>query len=255
MKKRVLALALVLMMSILLVIPAIAAQGQKPVLYDFAQLLSDQEAAEVSGKLELIREKFSVEVIVYTANTTQNIPHDRFARIIFDEENFGLGEDRDGILLLIDMDPMNRGWYIYGRGLGADAMTNYDIEEVGELIVPDLKDGNYANAFKIFADECEMRVDVAINGEPFSPIVTLVICLVIAFIISLIVTGVMRSQLKSVRSKYTATDYVRRGSMNVTVARDFFLYRTVSRRARPKPSNSSGGGGSGFRESGGGGSF
>ena len=254
MKKRVFALALVLMMSILLVIPAFAAERQNGV-YDFANLLSDREAENLSAQLDAIREKFSVEVVVYTVDTTQNIPHDRFARTIFDEENFGLGEDRDGILLLIDMDPMNRGWYIYGRGLGADAMTNYDIEEVGELIVPDLKDGNYANAFKIFADECEMRVDVAINGEPFSPIVTLVICLVIAFIISLIVTGVMRSQLKSVRSKYTATDYVRRGSMNVTVARDFFLYRTVSRRARPKPSNSSGGGGSGFRESGGGGSF
>lgn len=254
MKKRVLALALVLVMSLLLVIPAFAAERQNGV-YDFANLLSDREAENLSAQLDAIREKFSVEVVVYTVDTTQNIPHDRFARTIFDEENFGLGEDRDGILLLIDMDPMNRGWYIYGRGLGADAMTNYDIEEVGELIVPDLKDGNYANAFKIFADECEMRIDVAINGEPFSPIVTLVICLVIAFIISLIVTGVMRGQLKSVRSKYTATDYVRRGSMNVTVARDFFLYRTVSRRARPKPSNSSGGGGSGFRESGGGGSF
>lgn len=253
MRKRVFALAFVLVMILLLAIPATAAEGQKPVVYDFAQLLSDQEAAEVRGKLEGIREKFSVEVIIYTTNTTQNIPHDRFARMIFNEENFGLGQDRDGILLLIDMDPMNRGWYIYGRGLGADAMTDYDIEEVGELIVPDLKDGNYVNAFTIFADECEMRIDVAINGEPFDPITTLLICLVVSFIIALIVTGVMRGKLKSVRSKYTATDYVRPGSMNVAVARDFFLYRTVSRRARPKSSSSSGG--SGFRESGGGGSF
>lgn len=255
MKKRIFALALVLVMSLLLVTPAFAAERQNGV-YDFANLLSDREAVKLSAQLDVIREKFSVEVIVYTVDTTEGRSHESFARMIYDDHGFGLGEDRDGVLLLIDMDPMNRGWYIYGRGLGADAMTSYDIEEVGELIVPDLQDGNYANAFKIFADECEMRIDVAINGEPFNPAKSLGISLVIAFIIALIVTGVMRGKLKSVRSKYTATDYVRRGSMNVAVARDFFLYRTVTRRARPKSNGSSGGSrGSGFRESGGGGSF
>ena len=75
--------------------------------------------------------------------------------------------------------------------------------------------------------------------------------MIIGLVIALIVTGIMRSKLKSVRHKVAASDYVRPGSMHVTVRRDFYLYRTVSRRPKPKSS----GGSSGSRRSGGGGSF
>ena len=49
-----------------------------------------------------------------------------------------------------------------------------------------------------------------------------------------ITTGIMRSQLKSVRRKNSASDYVRDGSFKVTNSRDIFLYRKVDRRQRPK---------------------
>ena len=62
----------------------------------------------------------------------------------------------------------------------------------------------------------------------------------IGFVIAFIATAIMRSKLKSVRSKSGATDYIKQGSFRVTRANDFFLYRTVSRRARPKDTGSGG---------------
>lgn len=47
-------------------------------------------------------------------------------------------------------------------------------------------------------------------------------------------TGIMRSQLKSVRKKNAASDYVRDGSFNLTDKRDIYMYRKVDRRAKPK---------------------
>jgi len=44
----------------------------------------------------------------------------------------------------------------------------------------------------------------------------------------------MKGQLKSVRFKSAASDYTKAGSMNVTESRDLFLYRTVSRREKPR---------------------
>jgi uncharacterized protein len=76
---------------------------------------------------------------------------------------------------------------------------------------------------------------------------------VIGLVIALIVTGVMKGKLKTVRPKHAAADYVRPGSMDLRVRRDLYLYRTVSRRPRPKSTSS--GGSSGSRRSGGGRSF
>ena len=73
-------------------------------------------------------------------------------------------------------------------------------------------------------------------------------------------TGFRRGQLKTVRRKAAASDYVRPGSMNVAYANDVFLYSHVNRTAKPKDNDSSGGSAthtssSGTTHGGGGGKF
>ena len=68
------------------------------------------------------------------------------------------------------------------------------------------------------------------------------------------------TQLKTVRRKAAASDYVRPGSMNVAYANDVFLYSHVNRTAKPKDNDSSGGSAthtssSGTTHGGGGGKF
>jgi uncharacterized protein len=71
----------------------------------------------------------------------------------------------------------------------------------------------------------------------------------------------MKSKLKTVRYKAEANSYVRPGSMNITVSRDLFLYRTVAVSPKPKSNSDSDGGSSthtsssGSTHGGGGGSF
>jgi uncharacterized protein len=217
-----------------------------------AGLLTESEADALETRLEAIADKFSVQVAILTMPTCDGEDHEAYAKNFYREAGYGLGENKDGILLLIDMDEDNRGWAIYGKALGADAMTSSVIESVGEDMTPDLKDGNYADAFDTFAERCEERIDIAINGEPFDPVWTLIVCLVVSLLLALIITGVMKGQLKSVRSQRAATNYVRKGSLNVTESYELFLYRTVEKREKPKSSSS---GSSGSRESSGSGSF
>ena len=62
------------------------------------------------------------------------------------------------------------------------------------------------------------------------PIVRNIIISVIAgLIIAFIITFAMKSKLKTVRSKYNASDYTVPGSMNITNSSDMYLYRTVSK--------------------------
>ena len=63
----------------------------------------------------------------------------------------------------------------------------------------------------------------------------MVIAVLLGVVLSaLIPMNVLKGELKSVRAKAAATDYVRSGSMNLTQDKDIFLYHTVTRTEKPK---------------------
>ena len=76
--------------------------------------------------------------------------------------------------------------------------------------------------------------------EPMSP-VWILISLGIGLALALIITGTMRSQMKTVRMKPDAADYMKKNSLNLTRCGDMFLYNQVSRTAKPKEDSSGGG--------------
>ena len=93
------------------------------------------------------------------------------------------------------------------------------------------------------------RVEALYRRVDFSK--NLIICLIIGLVIGLIVVLVLKGQLKSVHQQHLAHDYVKEGSMNLTIQRDMFLYRNVTRTKR-ESSGSSGSGGGSSRNVGGG---
>ena len=64
--------------------------------------------------------------------------------------------------------------------------------------------------------------------------IALLVCLAIGLIVGLITVLSMRSQLKSVRPKNAAGEYIVQGSFHLRHSRDIFLYRNVTRTPRPK---------------------
>lgn len=62
----------------------------------------------------------------------------------------------------------------------------------------------------------------------------ILICIAIGIVAALIVTGIMGAQLKSVRPQNAAGSYVVDDSFRLTHSRDLYLYRNVTRHARPK---------------------
>ena len=45
----------------------------------------------------------------------------------------------------------------------------------------------------------------------------------------------MKSGMTSVRHKVEAQNYIKRDSLNLTVAEDLYLYKKLEKRAKPKP--------------------
>lgn len=254
MRKRLFALLLVLTVFACIAIPADAQTDFGSPVVDQADLLTDAEERALEARLENLANSYYVDVVIVTVDTGYDADNEEYAEWLFLTYGYGYGRDRDGILLLINMDPYNRGWAIYGHGLGADAMPYNQIMKLGDAMTPDLKAGDFSAAFDLFIRRCEDRINITINGEPFAPGKMLLISLIVGLVVALIVTGIMRSKLKSVRAQHAASNYVRQGSMHLTQSYELYLYKTVTRRARPK-STSSGGRSSGSRSSSGSGRF
>ena len=219
-------------------------------VWDEAELLNETEVAQLNSKLESISKKYKAEIRVVTLSSMDGGDIDEFLEYLYDESGFGYGENHDGVLLVVCMDP--REYRILSNGFAGEAITSGDIDAIGEAFKFDLSDGNYADAFDTFADKCEYYLDGHINGFPFNTGKNLLICLGIGLVVALIVTGIWKSQLKSVRKQSAANAYVKAGTMQITQSGDFFMYRNVTKTQKQSSSSS---GSSGSSRSTGGGSF
>ena len=255
MKKRILSALLVLMLCVTLSLSVSAYSWDdmpefgNGFLYDGADLLTYPEEAELREKLDEVSDAYDVQIVVYTIASMNGGNIDFYLDALYDSQRFGYGANRDGVLLLVCMNP--REYRILSNGYAGVAIDSGCIYDIGNMIVSDLSDGNYADAFHGFADECAYYLDGYVNGYPFDAGKTLLISLVIGVAVGLIVVFILKGQLKSVRRQDQARAYVKPGSMKITVSNDIFLYRNVTR-TRKESSKSSGSGGGSARSRGGG---
>ena len=247
MKKKLFALLFAVILCVSFALPVSAANDTR--LVDEAQLLTSSEAAEIESYLDEISERQKFDVVIHTTYDTNGQYIRDYADDYFDYNGYGFGSKYDGCILVIDMS--GRDWWISGCGRGVENIDSETIDMIGEEITPYLSSGDYYDAMITYADLCDKYCD----GSPYNWFFGIVFSLVVGFGIALISVFVMKGKLKSVRRQPAAKDYLVAGSMNVTSSRDIFLYRNVTRRAKPKENSGSHTSSSGRSHSGGGGSF
>ena len=227
MKKRITALLLVLVLGLFLALPAAASQGVNTygLVDDGADLLTEEQEAQLTAYLKSLGEKLDISLVVVT--------------VYYDTYGFL----PDGALFLVSME--YRDWWVSTTGKCEDEISSDKIEDAA---VSYLSSGDYYGAFQAFAQSCEKQMTPAY-------FLGAVICIVIGVVAALVVTFTMRSQMKSVRPQNSAASYICPGSLNVTASRDIFLYRTHTVTAKPKSSSGSRSGSSGRSHGGGGGKF
>lgn len=221
-------------------------------MVDNAGLLSTDDVASIESQLTDLAQKYDMHYVIVTDDDPNISSAMEVADDFFDYNGYGAGDDRSGVLLYINMS--TRDVWISTRGFGITAFTDAGIEYILDELVYGLGDEAYYETFETFTALCDDFTLQAKNGtpydvdhmpeEPFPWIGGLIMCMALGAIVGLIYVLVLRGQLKSVAPNESAADYMVKGSMHVTNSREFFLYRTVSKTARPQ-NNSSGGGGGG----------
>lgn len=236
MKRNCLSMLFVVVLCLSLTVGAFAASGAN--IYDEADLLSTQEETQLAERLSEIGKEFDAQIAVMTVSFTGG-NMDAYIEEKFDSMNMGYGENRDGVLLLVCMN--DREYRILSNGYAGEAIGSSQIDAIGDAIVSDLSDGDYADAFITFADNCAYYLNGYLNGFPFHVGKNLIVALIIGIAAGIAVALVLKKQLKSVRQQKQANVYIKSGSMQITTSRDLFLYRQVSRTKKQSSNSSSSG--------------
>lgn len=246
MTKSIVSILIALLLCAISITPAFAESER---LVDNADLLTDSEESALSEKLDDISMDHACDIVIVTVDSLDGKTATEYADDYFDYNGYG----SDGILFLISME--YRDWAISTCGYGVTAFTDAGQSYIIDQIKPSLSDDEFYDAFDKFADLCDDYLTQADEDEPYDTnnlpatyfkITWLLMALVIGLIISLLVVLVMRGKLKTVYAHNSADNYERQGSMNLRNQRDLFLYRTVSKTAKPK---NTGGGGSSIHTS------
>ncbi len=138
--------ALVLLVA--LAAPAFAADGFADLYYrmnDSAEVLTEDEDGELEASLEELSVRQSFDVIIATIDSLESegcTSMEEYADDLYDYCQFGYGENRDGVLLLVSIG--DRKWHISTCGYGITAFTDAGIQYLGEQMTPDMADGDYA---------------------------------------------------------------------------------------------------------------
>ena len=255
MKRRIASLFLVLMLLSSLAITthateiALIEDGNS--VYDEANLLTASEEDEIAEVLEDVSAAYETQLVIVTVPELDS-SIDYFAEGLYDTMGFGYGDSYDGVLLIVCMDP--RECSILCNGSAANIITPDTRDQILDAVASYLSDGDHAEAFLTFAEECEYYLDGSSvnsaastypdNGNrersEFTFGSTLLFSMVVGIVAGLIVVAILAGQLKSVKKQNQARDYVKAGSMHLTERSDIFLYRNVSRVKRDSGSSSSG---------------
>lgn len=233
----------------------LSAEAKPLRLVDEADLLSESDEAKILSRLDELSEKYKYDIVIVTQKSIGNKSEVAFADDYYDNNGYGFGEDFTGLLLLITFDEYGGIWYISTCGEAISAFSDSTIDSIGSEMSSDLASDDFYSAFNIFLDECDYYINGYVNGFPFNASKNLIISLVVGFVIAFLVVSSMKSKLKSVELQRDATTYVKQGSMQITQSRDFYLYRTVTRTAKPKNNSSTHTSSSGRSHGGGGGRF
>lgn len=231
---------------------------------DEAKLLSQDEAQKLREDIENFREKYNMDAVIVTSKDLEGKSTMDYADDYYDYNGYGLGDNKSGILLLIDMD--DRKIWISTSGDAIEYFTDNRIESIINDISKYLSDEEYFDACNIFLNNIQYYIDSGIPegqytySEEEHTLKIVLIALGVAAIVAGVTCIVVVNSYKNSKS-VSSINYIDNNSIVFTKRRDIFV-NTFTTKTKIERNNSSGGNGSSTHKSssgnthgGGGGSF
>lgn len=212
-------------------------------IYDYANLYTDDEEKELYNTITKIIDKYDTDVAIATIISNPKSTTRQFAEDFYDDNNFGKGSDKEGLILVIDME--NREYYIVTTGETMKIINDYRIESILDIMESNMKAGNYYEAASSFLKETKNYYSYHKYGHPL----VWIGALVAAIIFAIIRLNIEKKKLKLINDSLEASNYL----IDQTIEQQNDDLVNTHTRVYYRSSSSGGGSGGGGGSHGGGG--
>lgn len=137
-----------------------------PRVIDIADIFSGEEEQQMEARLAEIRASLGKDIVVLADVSTYGLSRSVYAADFYDFNGYGIGPDREGVCLMICMEPGNRGWWCcctgpVTRGLYDETTAN----QIDDMLYVYMKAGDYGAGV---ADWIENIRRLYTTGSPYS---------------------------------------------------------------------------------------
>lgn len=151
-------------------------QGLKPLIYDEAGLLNQDEIDELNELANQIGALRETDIIILTSDNPENIDVELLTENFYDERAPGFDKTHgNAVILTLDMN--NREVYLAGFYKAETYLDNDRLDEIRSQITPDLANGDYKLAFQTYIETAgsyleslpEVKPDVTNENNSYKP--------------------------------------------------------------------------------------
>lgn len=232
-------------------------------IVDKANILTKNQEEKLNVKIQEIISTYKNDVVILTTYFTNNKSSETYLDDYYDSYRNGYKEDG----LILGMNMTDRYWHISTAGHSIFTFTDWGIKYLGQEMLPYFKINDYYGGFDTFLDYTDRFFEKDAHGDPYdihncddlpdyedvdrelysnseettSSIISnektlkaFIIALGTGLLMALIVNTGKLNQLKTKKAVNEANNYVKEDSFNLTNSTDLYLYKSVTKRARPK---------------------
>ena len=250
MKKRIMTLLLALLAALTLTVPAWAEQQPGEMLiYDTAGLLTEEQWLRLEGIADELSWQYDCALYVVTVSDYEEYGSEPYAAAanIYNGQDFGIGSERSGVMLLLSMWDRDAALYVRD-GAAKEAFGKYAQELLADNYLSYFRNDDWYGGFLAYLTTCGDFLEQAAQGHPVKKPLTasLGTGIVVGVVLALAICLILKGKMKSVRQGVEADEYVTADGLHLTERYDHYTHTTETRQKISKDSGShSGGGGSG----------
>lgn len=264
MKKGTLALLLILAVLLLGTIPAFAETGQSGQnrlpydISDTAGLMTSEQWQKLETAAEQISERYQCGVYIVTLDDYKSYGSyssiRSFSEDFYTHYQMGMGERRNGILLVLSMADRDYSLIAYGSDAHY-AFTDYGKQVLADSFLDNFGRNDWYGGFSDYVEGCSELLARAASGQPLdvsyesrdgiTEEVGTAVVIGVPLLVGVGACEGMRRRMKPVARQSRADEYIVPGGIHLDIKKDVFLTRTVSRtpiRTENRDSHYGGGG-------------
>lgn len=230
-----------------------AAYAESSYVGDAAQLLTDEQRASLEERCESAALEYGCGIYIVTVENYLGYGNsvESAAETIYNYSSLGLGEGRNGIMLLLSMDDRDYDLAAHGDFANA-AFTDYGKELLADSFLDDFAEDGWYQGFSDYVSEAVRYMGYAREGSPVDVYgaqaqggygIIIAIIILVPCLIAFAVCMIFRAQMKTAKIQTGAADYIASKGVHMRIAQDLFTHRTQSVQVIPR--NRGGGGGRG----------